>query len=63
MDWWVLVTRPLGMAPREPLERCWITERDERQDKGGNTTQNRWHAGPAQKQWEPFRLGAARGFI
>ena len=19
-DWWVLVTRPLGMAPREPLD-------------------------------------------
>ena len=46
-DWWVLVTRPLGMAPHEPLDDAG-TMRDGHK-YGGNTTQNRWHVGPARE--------------
>ena len=58
-DWWVLGTRPLGMAPREPLDD---TETMRIKRMGGNANADRWHSGPARETLLAC-LSAARGFI
>ena len=45
-DWWVLGTRPLGMAPRELLDG---TEMMRIKRMGGNTNTDQWHSGPARE--------------
>ena len=55
-DWWVLGTRPLGMAPREPLDDADAETMQDGLKEWGKTTQYRWHGGPAWETLPPVSL-------
>ena len=60
VDWQLLVARPLGVAPRKPLDDTETMQIKRMRGKNANT--DRWHGGPA---WETLLrcLCAVRGFI
>ena len=46
-DWQLLVARPLGMAPREPLDDTETMQI--KRMRGENANTDRWHGGPARE--------------
>ena len=58
-DWWVLGTRPLGMALHELLDDTETMQI--KRKRGGNANTDRWHCGPAQETLgAPFCLVCVR---